>query len=224
MHGLVQEEKEVKTPMEYFEKFLDSECDIERMNKTFFPWENELVVTQMVDEILSKQYPDARVLDYGAGKKPNQALMLISRGYDITMWEIGKNFVEGVHDPNALRRKYDIVYASNVLNVQFKPECLDLVLKITQGCLDPNGYGIFVANYPDTPRKMPTLAPGVIEQLLRKRYPVVLKFKRDFHKEAKNGKNMWVCSTYPDFKMGQSMRKVKKPVKRVVKKKVTHGK
>jgi uncharacterized UPF0146 family protein len=132
-----------------------------------------LNVTKRVTEIL-KEIPDARVLDYGSGKKPLQAQRLIERGYNVTVWDIGKNFVDGIHDPDALKRKYDLVYASNVLNVQPKPICMEYALKITREVLDPRGYGIFVTNYPD-PHYMPELKWREVEMILKYLYPVVKK-------------------------------------------------
>ena len=199
----------MKTPMDYYHAILNSDCMIEKMNKTFRKWPIELNVTKKVSSILERM-PDARVLDYGAGKVPDQARRLRERGYNVTVWEIGKNFVDGVHDPDALKKQYDLVYASNVLNVQKKEICLLYALKITRGVLDPNGYGIFVANYPE-PRHMEDFSEGDVEYILQNMYSRIKTTGRD-------ESIMWECHLSP------SARRIKRVVKKPIKKVVKHGK
>ena len=71
---------------------------------------------------LEKHYsvvPWLPILDYGAGKKAAHTAYLRSIGFtDVTAFDIGRNFTPGVHSPDALQRKYSLVFASNVLNVQ----------------------------------------------------------------------------------------------------------
>ena len=92
------------------------------------------------------------ILDFGAGKAAAHALRFKEKGYNITAYDFGGNCIEGLHDPNALSKKYDLVYASNVLNVQSTERMLDLtILQIKRVMNDP---AIFIANYPLTPRKL----------------------------------------------------------------------
>ena len=72
-------------------------------------------------------------------------------GFKVTAHELGPNFVQGVHDPKSLSRKYDIVVASNVLNVQKSAKMLDKTLGQIRNALKKNGYAVF--NFPKSPRK-----------------------------------------------------------------------
>ena len=58
-----------------------------------------------------------RILDFGAGPHIYHTKMLREHGYKVTAHDFGKNLNEN-HDINALNKRYDIVMASNVLNVQ----------------------------------------------------------------------------------------------------------
>lgn len=88
------------------------------------------------------------ILDFGAGKDAAHAKRLRDAGYDVTAYDFGSNLKEGLHDPQALSRKYDTVYASNVLNVQSGPEMLRNTLEQIKSVT--SGRAVF--NYPDSPR------------------------------------------------------------------------
>ena len=91
------------------------------------------------------------ILDFGAGTTAQHAQALRDDGYDVTAYEFGSNAVDGVHDPRALSKKYDVVYASNVLNVQPSERALDTTLqKIAKAV---RAGGIFIGNLPASPRK-----------------------------------------------------------------------
>ena len=92
-----------------------------------------------------------RILDYGAGKSAVHTVALGNKGYDVVAHDFGSN-VGYVHHSNALDQEYDILYASNVLNVQSSKKMLvetlqEIYRAVRQG-------GIFVANYPKSPRKL----------------------------------------------------------------------
>jgi len=92
------------------------------------------------------------ILDYGAGKYPLHALRLKEKGYNVKSHDFGRNFNSEFHDNDALDNQYDVIYASNVLNVQSNEEMLkstiDQIIKLMKkDCL-------FIANYPSSPRKM----------------------------------------------------------------------
>jgi len=91
------------------------------------------------------------ILDFGAGKEALHALDLRDRGFDVTAHEIGANFNPRIHDPDALARAYDIVYASNVLNVQ--PNRRALLGTIGQIFDATRPGGVAICNYPLDPRK-----------------------------------------------------------------------
>jgi len=109
---------------------------------------NRAVVPFFVEQYASK---NDLILDYGAGKYPLYTLRLRSRGYKVKAHDFGRNFTD-LHDSDALEYKYDIIYASNVLNVQSNRRMLISTLKQIQGLLKQNG--IFIANYPRSPRKI----------------------------------------------------------------------
>lgn len=88
------------------------------------------------------------ILDFGAGKDAAHAKRLRDAGYNVTAYDFGSNLKEGLHDPQALSRKYDTVYASNVLNVQSGPEMLRNTLEQIKSVT--SGRAVF--NYPDSPR------------------------------------------------------------------------
>lgn len=92
------------------------------------------------------------ILDFGAGKYPLHALQLKDKGFHVKAYEFGNNFDPKYHDENALSFKYDIVYASNVLNVQSSHSMLTNTLLQVKSAMRANS--IFIANYPAAPRKL----------------------------------------------------------------------
>jgi hypothetical protein len=94
---------------------------------------------------------DVTILDYGSGPKAMHTLGLRDDGYsNVTAHELGGNLTS-VHDPDALTREYDVVMASNVLNVQ--PTLLDLARVVGElRCATKSG-GLLVCNFPASPRK-----------------------------------------------------------------------
>jgi len=106
------------------------------------------VVPQYVEKIASK---NDLILDYGSGKYPLYTIELREKGFNVKSWDFGKN-ITGDHDIDALKYKYDIVFASNVLNVQSSINMLVTTIKQIIGLMKDDG--IFIANYPYEPRKM----------------------------------------------------------------------
>ena len=105
-----------------------------------------------------------RILDYGAGPKAIHARALRKLGFNVTAWEIGENFNKRYHDQDALCHSYEIIYASNVLNVQPNVECLIETLKQLRDIQYRNAWCI--VNYPNTPRKLPEFKTTHIHALL----------------------------------------------------------
>lgn len=101
----------------------------------------------------------ARILDFGAGKGAIHAEMLNSEGYNVTAHDIGGNYNEDKHHPMALHRIYDVVYASNVLNVQPSIDWISFLITEMKACLEPTGR--LIVNYPASPRKSCLTAPEV---------------------------------------------------------------
>jgi len=92
------------------------------------------------------------ILDYGSGKYPLHALRLKEKGYNVKSHDFGRNFNSEFHDVDALDNQYDVVYASNVLNVQSSEIMLKSTIEQIIGLMKKDA--IFIANYPQTPRKM----------------------------------------------------------------------
>ena len=71
-------------------------------------------------------------------------------GFDVDGWDFGDNKPSDC--VSKLMPIYDVVYASNVLNVISSESMLTETLDQIYGCLKNDG--IFIANYPQSPRKM----------------------------------------------------------------------
>ena len=108
----------------------------------------QAIVPKWIEENVNKK---SSILDYGAGKSAQHTERLSNEGYNVTAYEFGDNVNPNIHDVNALDKKYDVVYASNVLNVQNSEEILNTTLKEISDALNENGYAI--VNLPTTPRK-----------------------------------------------------------------------
>jgi hypothetical protein len=105
------------------------------------------------------------ILDFGAGKGATSTKYLLSKGFDVAAYDLWVN--EGgdeLLDKYALDRQYDVVFASNVLNVQSSLQMLCETLRQINSVLKYGGE--FICNYPSTPRKMKLDAwtlKGIIE-------------------------------------------------------------
>lgn len=106
------------------------------------------VVPRIVAERCSKS---ESILDFGAGKIAQHTKRLRKEGFNVTAYDFGGNVVDGLHDPKALERKYDVVFASNVLNVQSSPAMMYTTLTQIMSVVKRGGR--IYANYPKDPRK-----------------------------------------------------------------------
>jgi SAM-dependent methyltransferase len=116
-----------------------------------------------------------KILDFGAGTYATYTLELRKAGLDVTAHDFGDNWVKGLHDADALTRKYDIVFASNVLNVQSTVPMMENTLAIIATVLKPGG--VFIANYPDKPRKL-GWSPAQVRAALEKQFGKVDELDR----------------------------------------------
>lgn len=89
------------------------------------------------------------ILDFGAGKDMVHTKWLNQNGFNCTAYDLWLN------NGNVLNKKYDVVFASNVLNVQSSITMLFETLHQINKALANNGE--FICNYPATPRKMISL-------------------------------------------------------------------
>lgn len=93
---------------------------------------------------------DAKILDFGCGPEFIQGKYLKQQGFNVDAWDFGNNKPENC--VKELSPVYDVVYASNVLNVISSLSMLMETLDQIYGCMKDGG--VFVANYPKAPRKM----------------------------------------------------------------------
>jgi len=115
---------------------------------------------------------DTTILDFGAGKAAAHAQTLLKQGWKCTAYEFGDNTNPDLHDKKALARKYNIVYASNVLNTQsnitMALETIEQVLNVVKK------NGIFVCNYPLSPRKADITVEKMVS-LLSKHFKTITR-------------------------------------------------
>jgi len=115
---------------------------------------------------MSKASKTDRVLDFGAGSQPFYVLKYRHDGYNIDgydfhqdQWEDKSIITDGFNG------QYDIVYASNVLNVAPNEEFLKKnTLDKIHDALKPNG--LFIGNFPLSPRKNPDMNVADLYKLI----------------------------------------------------------
>jgi hypothetical protein len=142
----------------------------------------EAVVPKKIAEIFNPN-DGLRILDYGAGTLALHAKNLRKLGFYVDAYDIGENTdscnVQGLRFPP----EYDVVYASNVINVQ--PTLRDvqtIINHIKVYALKPGGKFLF--NYPSTPRKYGRMTNRIL-------YNLLLEY---FYKTEKLEKNMFLCT------------------------------
>ena len=118
------------------------------------------IVPRYVAENIDK---DEHILDFGAGKGAVHTKWLREEGFNVTAYDFGENCIEGLHDKNALRRQYDVVMASNVLNVCSSQQMLEETLRQISQSLKVGG--VFVCNYPASPRKLDWRADDIASMI-----------------------------------------------------------
>jgi len=89
------------------------------------------------------------ILDFGAGIKACHTKLMLKKGWNITAYDFGENLTY-FHDAQALDRTYDVVFASNVLNVQSSEEMLKETMQQMWNVV--KFRGILIVNYPGSPR------------------------------------------------------------------------
>ncbi len=91
-----------------------------------------------------------KILDFGSGKDAKHTYALRDMGLDVTAHDFSANVNDEHHDPNALNKIYDMVFASNVLNVQGSEQ---MMLRTIEDVLKTmNNDSVFIANFPSSPR------------------------------------------------------------------------
>lgn len=120
------------------------------------------IVPRYVAEHINKK---DTILDFGAGRDAVHTKWLREKGFNVTAYDFGMNCVEGLHDKDALKRKYKVIMASNVLNVSSSLGMLITTLKQIRDGLEIGG--VFICNYPASPRKMPLLKSKDIQDIIK---------------------------------------------------------
>lgn len=98
--------------------------------------------------------------------------MLRAAGFLVTCHDYGRNFDPAVHDSTALSRCYDIVIASNVLNVQSTVNALRRCSAQIACTVNPSSGCYALVNYPQSPRKLKA-TPEIIRSALEEVFRVV---------------------------------------------------
>lgn len=108
------------------------------------------------------------ILDFGAGKAAVHTKWLREQGFNVTAWEFGENLIEGLHDKDALSKRYTMIVCSNVLNVQSSMQMLLETLHQIYNSLEAGGE--LICNYPASPRKLALTASdlqGILQSIFK---------------------------------------------------------
>lgn len=105
------------------------------------------VVARYIEKNIDKS---KKILDFGCGPEFVQGKYLNGIGFNVSGWDFGENKPDNC--VSKLEKVYDVVYASNVLNVISSKRMLEETLDQIYGCIKDGG--VFIANYPQSPRKM----------------------------------------------------------------------
>ena len=133
-----------------------------------------------------------KILDFGAGFHGRHTLWLRKQGFDVTAHDCGSNIQTGLHDLKALSREYDIVFASNVLNVQPTVPHLIRTLDQVYSIIKPGG--VFFCNFPSVPRKCDAIVTEEdLTDMLNERYAEVIC--------VRGGSWMWKCIKDVDIEL-----------------------
>ena len=93
---------------------------------------------------------DIKILDFGSGKDAKHTYALRDMGLDVTAHDFSSNINDEHHDSNALNRIYDMIFASNVLNVQGSEQMMRRTIEDVLKTM--NNDSVFIANFPSSPR------------------------------------------------------------------------
>lgn len=99
------------------------------------------------------------ILDFGAGKGATGTKCLLNNGFDVVAYDLWCGEGDELLNKYALDRQYDVVFASNVINVQSSMEMLRETL--TQIYKATKYGGEFICNYPSSPRKMDVVSDDI---------------------------------------------------------------
>ena len=142
------------------------------------------VVANYVVENISK---NKKILDFGCGSEFIQGKYLRELGFDVDGWDFGANKPQDC--VAELNQIYDVVYASNVLNVLPAGGALRETLIQIRSCLKDGA--LLIANYPQSPRKS-GYTMATMECLLR------FFFGENVKRVRYNSSTIWVIEKRAD--------------------------
>ncbi len=149
-----------------------TEKEIEAANKT--SRNSPAIGKKAITPIAVRRYIDQNhleetttILDFGSGKEAAHAQTMVADGYMCLAHEFGDNIDPRVHCELAMQNHYDVVFASNVLNVQSSLKMLRETIEQVRSVMTTDS--IFFANYPLSPRKAPFTVEEV-EDILSKTF------------------------------------------------------
>ena len=157
--------------MNFSQWFYESLLDNVARSYDRYGFDSSLSFKHIMDFVTKylKNNPDAKVLDFGAGKKPFLAKHFKKMGFAIDAHELAQNNNKE-HDDVA-GEKYDLVVASNVLNVQQTlsnlRKTLNQIFKFT------TDNGMLFATVPDQPNENLFTIAKLKDEMLKKFAKVV---------------------------------------------------
>lgn len=128
-----------------------NEKDLQIVNSTA-RYKGPTVVNAVVPIFVEKYAKDDdAILDYGAGYEAIHTMYLRSKGLYVTAYDVGNNVNPDIHKKDALKFIYDVIFASNVLNVLPSDKLVEDCIVEIAATLDYSG--LFICNFPNSPRK-----------------------------------------------------------------------
>ena len=118
------------------------------------------VIPKLVGQMFPKSF---KMLDYGSGPARIHQVSLELAGFDVDAFDFGKNWREGMQY-EVFPYRYDLIYASNVMNTWSTPLMVAESLEEIKNGLKDNG--IFLANFPKSPRYSKDYTDEDIETIL----------------------------------------------------------
>lgn len=158
---------------------------VEMVNKSYSKYFSQnSVIPKLIPRYANKK---DKILDFGAGKDAFGVRYLRALGYDVTGYDVGDNFNPEYHDADALKRKYDVIYASNVMNIQPTIPDILAVLGALYERLKKSKYKnkFVIINYPEKPNYS-----GLSPKLFVKNQ-LSFMFRKENIEHIKD--NVWLC-------------------------------
>lgn len=118
------------------------------------------IVPKLVGQMFPKSF---KILDYGSGPARIHQISLRLAGFNVDAFDFGKNWREGMQY-EVFPARYDLIYASNVMNTWSTPLMVSESLKQIKNGLKVNG--IFLANYPKKPRYLSAMTDEGVTEVL----------------------------------------------------------